>query len=261
MPGPASRRARWTRQELLAWILHRRNSAVDEVAEIEAERGARLLPSMEAGITDYWATFARRGSGEIPTPESVLEAHALLEHAEASGEIIADEKGVYPSKVARKLWKAHKPGKAPVMLFSGVKVYRLAAAIQEHPKSHYTPKHEIHGNEDSARRNILKECGITTRKRSEIGSLFQAAIRLALKDLRDRQGAKTPEGLGEKSTRLSDGSILHPSVSMRPSPLEPKEHKRRSQNIETWTAKGRPHTRPKRRYLVPAAGTSKYPSV
>jgi hypothetical protein len=75
MPDQASRRAWWTRLQLLVWILHRRDSAVDEIEEVEAEKGARLLPSMEAGLMDYWATFARRGSGKIPTPGRVLAAH------------------------------------------------------------------------------------------------------------------------------------------------------------------------------------------
>jgi hypothetical protein len=252
MPVAASRRARWTRQELLAWILHKRNPAVDECAKIATERGARLLPSMEAGLAVYQASFARRQTGPTPgkisTPRRVRAANRLLECAEASGKIEADGAGRFSSQIARKLWGGPKPGRAPLPLHSRNDVFRLAAAIQEHPKRDYVPKdgtgrYTKECNTEAAnraRRQILKKCGINARKGAEVSSLFQAAIRLARKHLDDGGITESPGRLGEKPIRCPDGSVLHPSVSM-PSPLDPAEHKRRSENVETWAARGNPH--------------------
>jgi len=255
MPVAASRRARWTRHELIAWILHRRNRAVDECAKTATKRGARLLPSIEAGLTAYQASFARRQLGKIPTrgriltPGRVLAANRCLECAEASGKIAADETGRFSSQIARKLWVGPKPGKAPLPLHSWNYVSRLAAAIQKRPKRDYVPtdgtgryrKEYNAEREDGARRQILKKCGINARKGAEVSSLFRAAIRLARKDLDDRRTTEPPDRLGGKPIRLPDGSVLHPSVSMRPLPLDPAEHRRRSENVETWTVRGNPH--------------------
>jgi hypothetical protein len=248
MPVSVSRRAHWTRQELLAWILHRRNSTVNEIAKVETEKGVGLLPSMEAGLTAYWATFARRGRGKFPTPGRVRAADRLLERGEAAGKITANKEGMFPSKVARELWVPYKSGRAPEPIHSIEEVYRLAAAIQEHPKSHYAPKCSTgrymkeSGVEigDRGRQRILEQCGITAKKSSEVTSLFQAAIQLARKTLRDRQGTETTESVAEKPIRLGDGSVLHPSVSTRPSPLGPEEHKQRSQYVNTWARRGNP---------------------
>jgi hypothetical protein len=79
MPVKASRRAWWTRLELLAWILHRRGPAVDEIAEVAGERGVRLLAIIEASIDQSLAQSDRRGPGKIQTTERVLAANRLLE--------------------------------------------------------------------------------------------------------------------------------------------------------------------------------------
>jgi hypothetical protein len=245
MSDQASRRARWTRQELLTWILHRRGPIMDNIVKLAPEKNAGLWLNMEAGLTDHWATFTRRGSANIPTPRRARTACRLLECAEKKEKITADGEGMYPSKVPRGLWEPHTSGRAPVPLFNIKEVYRLAAAIQEHPKSHYTPKDDILGartenNEGSARRNILKECAIAARKRSEVVSIFRAAIQLARKDLADKQGSKAPESNDKNLVRRVGWWALQPSVSMRPPPLAPKEHERRLQNVETWAAIGRP---------------------
>ena len=118
MSVSASRRAWWSRQELLAWVLHRRNSAVDNVEKVEAEKGSSLIQSMEAGLAAYYATFARRGPGKIPTPGRVLAAHRLLKCAEASGKISANRAGRFSSKVARDLWEGSDAGKTAVVASS-----------------------------------------------------------------------------------------------------------------------------------------------
>jgi hypothetical protein len=266
MSVSASRRAWWSRQELLAWVLHRRNSAVDNVEKVAAEKGSSLLQSMEAGLAAYYATFARRGPGKIPTPGRVLAAHRLLKCAEASGKISANRAGRFSSKVARDLWEGPDAGRPLLSLHPRNDVFRLAAAIQERPKRDYAPRHEIRGagtktHEDNARRNILKECGITARKRPEISSLFRAAIRFACKELYD--GKKQNARRGEKLIRLADGMVIYPSVPMPSPPIDSEEFRRRLQNIKTWAAKGRPRIRNavEKRYLIPAAGTSKNPSV